>query len=108
MNTTAQVKASSSLFFKLEMARLSYQMTDFHGHVFYYWTYSFFCSKKKSVSHSSRLFSSELLPREKRDKEPSGIPYMKVMKLLRKATIIRDAAKSYLKKLIPISSTLKL
>lgn len=34
------------------------------------------------------LFSSKLLPREKRDREPSGIPYMKVKRLLRKATII--------------------
>ena len=46
--------------------------------------------------------------RKKREREPSRIPYRKVIKLFRKARIIRHAARSYLHKCIPSSSKLKL
>ena len=46
--------------------------------------------------------------RKNREREPSRIPYRKVTKLFRRTRIIRDAAKSYLKKYIPSSSRLKL
>ena len=46
--------------------------------------------------------------RKKREREPSRIPYRKVIKLFRKARIIRHAARSYLLKCIPNSSKLKL
>ena len=45
--------------------------------------------------------------RRKREREPSRIPYKRVIKLFRK-TNVRSAAKSYLKKSIPDSSKLKL
>ena len=46
--------------------------------------------------------------RKKREREPSRIPYRKVIELFRKARIIRHAARSYLLKCIPSSSKLKL
>ena len=56
-----------------------------------------------------RLVSTHgLHSRKKREREPSRIPYRKVIKLFRKTRIIRDAVKSYLKKCIPSSSKLKL
>ena len=47
------------------------------------------------------------LSRRKRDREPSRIPYKRVIKLFRK-TNVRSAAKAYLRKSIPDSSKLKL
>ena len=44
----------------------------------------------------------------RRETEPSRISYMKIIKLFRKTKIIRDSAKSCLKKCIPNSSKLKL
>ena len=46
--------------------------------------------------------------RRKREREPSRIPYRRVIKLFRKTKVFRNAAKSYLKKSIPSSSKLKL
>ena len=57
----------------------------------------------------ARLFStSRLHPRKKREREPSRIPYRKVIKFFGKTRLIRDTAKSYIKKCIPSSSQLKL
>ena len=57
----------------------------------------------------ARLFStSRLHSRKKREREPSRIPYRKVIKFFGKTRLIRDAAKSYIKKCIPNSSWLKL
>ena len=57
----------------------------------------------------ARLFStSRLHSRKKRGREPSRIPYRKVIKFFGKTRLIRDAAKSYIKKCIPSSSLLKL
>lgn len=57
----------------------------------------------------ARLFStSRLHSRRKREREPSRIPYRKVIKCFEKTRLIRDAAKSYIKKCIPSSSWLKL
>ena len=44
--------------------------------------------------------------REKREREPSRISYRKVIKLFRKARIIRHAARSYLCKCVHLSSSL--
>ena len=46
--------------------------------------------------------------RRKREREPSRIPYRRVIKLFRKTKVFRNAAKSYLKKSIPSSCKLKL
>lgn len=46
--------------------------------------------------------------RRKREREPSRIPYRRVIKLFRKTKVFRNAAKLYLKKSIPSSSKLKL
>ena len=46
--------------------------------------------------------------RRKREREPSRIPYKRVITLFRKTKVFRSAAKSYLKKSIPRSSKLKL
>ena len=57
----------------------------------------------------ARLFStSRLLSRKKCEREPSRIPKRKVIKFFGKTRLIRDAAKSYIKKCIPSSSRLKL
>ena len=56
----------------------------------------------------ARLVSKLHISRKKREREPSRIPYRKVIKLFRKTRVIRNAAKSYLKKCIPNSSKLKL
>ena len=55
-----------------------------------------------------RLISCKFHSKKKREREPSRIPYRKVIKLFRKTRIIRLAAKSYLKKYIPSSSKLRL
>ena len=62
----------------------------------------------KKCRMSRARYVSKLHPREKREREPSRIPYRKVIKLFRKTRIIRDATKSYLKKCIPSSSKVKL
>ena len=48
-----------------------------------------------------RLISCKFHSKKKREREPSRIPYKKVIKLFRKTRIIRLVAKSYLKKYIP-------
>ena len=56
-----------------------------------------------------RPFSTcRLQSRKKREREPSRIPYRKVIKFFRKTRLIQDAAKSYIKKCIPTSSQLKI
>ena len=57
----------------------------------------------------ARLFStSRLHSRKKREREPSRILYRKVIKFFGKIRLIRDAAKTYIKKCISSSSRLKL
>ena len=57
----------------------------------------------------ARLFStSRLHSRKKGEREPSRISYRKVIKFFGKTRLIRDAAKSYIKKCISSSSWQKL
>jgi len=55
-----------------------------------------------------RLISCKFHSKKKREREPSRIPYRKVIKPFRKTRIIRLAGKTYLKKYIPSSSKLGL
>ena len=61
------------------------------------------CRKSRSRYVANYILHS----RKKREREPSRIPYKRVIKLFGKTRIIRDAVKSYLKKRIPSSSKLK-
>ena len=65
---------------------------------------------KWHVGYQGRGFfsTSRLHSRKKRERGPSRIPYRKVIKFFGKTRLIRDAAKSYIKKCIPSSSRLKL
>ena len=53
------------------------------------------------------MYVFPLQSRERLEREPSRIPYMRIIKLFRETKLIRDAAKSYLKKCIPNSLKLK-
>ena len=60
------------------------------------------------MSRGRRFSKCRLDCSRNREREPSRIPYSKVIRLFRKTRIVRNVAKSYLKKCIPYSSKLKL
>ena len=60
------------------------------------------------MSKARHVCTYHLNSRKKCGREPSRIPYWKVIRLFRKARKIRDAVQSYLKRFIPSSSKLKL
>ena len=72
-------------------------------------THALYTAEIKCVMSRGRRVSKCTLPCSRnREREPSRIPYRKVISLFRKTRIARNLAKSYLKKYIPYSSKLKL
>ena len=72
-------------------------------------THALYTAEIKCVMSSGRRVSKCMLPCSRnREREPSRIPYRKVISLFRKTRIARNLAKSYLKKYIPYSSKLRL
>ena len=74
-------------------------------------THALYTAEIKGVMSRGRRVSTckcTLPCSRNREREPSRIPYRKVISLFRKTRIARNLAKSYLKKYIPYSSKLKL